>query len=456
LLLLILVVVVVVAVFVFLLKHHELRRDALVALVLFNLKNSLKLLNVCNKLNPKSQASVIFYSQDLTSSASRSSSNASSRDELAKKVSDGGVPLSKEKANAKSEKMSRAMISFLQRSLAQEKIIKEKEADYELGKKYLAKIMAIPENEIDNNAIDKAIAYLLPSSLGNKAARPFMKHPKDYLPKNQEASFDREGRPYHHLFYTSKPCYYDLIDQIVVKLKDLNKIEDTLFDLQRQQNLAPSKRTAITDSKFEMKASEWIKQAEFANIISEKINDEDYARFINSMNRLIEHPLSNREADFILKFCKTRSGTISEIEKNPFLVDVEGVKYQVSHVSQRLATVTVKVQEGNGEIKIQAPEGVFDISFFHEIKHREQLLFPFKIINRINKYDVEMKVNDGGMSCLAKAARLAISRALISFLSIDEIEKLRIAGLLTIDRRLKERKKYGQEGARRKFTWKKR
>jgi ribosomal protein S9 len=37
-----------------------------------------------------------------------------------------------------------------------------------------------------------------------------------------------------------------------------------------------------------------------------------------------------------------------------------------------------------------------------------------------------MKVNDGGMSCLAKAARLAISRALISFLSIDEIEKLRV------------------------------
>jgi hypothetical protein len=39
-------------------------------------------------------------------------------------------------------------------------------------------------------------------------------------------------------------------------------------------------------------------------------------------------------------------------------------------VAQRLATVTAKVQEGKGDIKIEGPEGVFDINFFHEIKHR--------------------------------------------------------------------------------------
>jgi ribosomal protein S9 len=37
-----------------------------------------------------------------------------------------------------------------------------------------------------------------------------------------------------------------------------------------------------------------------------------------------------------------------------------------------------------------------------------------------------MEVNDGGMSCIAKGARYAITQALISFLSYDEIEKLRL------------------------------
>lgn len=51
-------------------------------------------------------------------------------------------------------------------------------------------------------------------------------------------------------------------------------------------------------------------------------------------------------------------------------------------------------------------------------------------MNRINKYDIDIKVNDGGMSCIAKAARFGITQALLSFLSVDEIEKLRIGMLI--------------------------
>lgn len=87
---------------------------------------------------------------------------------------------------------------------------------------------------------------------------------------------------------------------------------------------------------------------------------------------------------------------------------------------------------------------------------------------------MEVEVNKGGMSCLAKALRYSISKALCSFVSSENIEKLRLgtvfiflnlalaliyfwlcveAGLLTKDLRLKERKKYGKEGARRAYTW---
>jgi small subunit ribosomal protein S9 len=88
-----------------------------------------------------------------------------------------------------------------------------------------------------------------------------------------------------------------------------------------------------------------------------------------------------------------------------------------------------------------------------KIKQREQILFPFKVVDRINQFDLEIEVNHGGMSCLAKAIRYAVSKALCCFVSADSIEKLRLAGLLSADLRLKERKKPGQEGARRKYTW---
>ena len=55
---------------------------------------------------------------------------------------------------------------------------------------------------------------------------------------------------------------------------------------------------------------------------------------------------------------------------------------------------------------------------------------PFKVVNRINKFDIVATVNNGGMSCLAKALRSAISRCLCSFVSADEIEKLRLGKLV--------------------------
>jgi hypothetical protein len=39
-----------------------------------------------------------------------------------------------------------------------------------------------------------------------------MKSPKEYYPKAPETRFDKDGRPYHYLFYTLKPNYYELLD----------------------------------------------------------------------------------------------------------------------------------------------------------------------------------------------------------------------------------------------------
>ncbi|KAI4470418.1 ribosomal protein s9 [Holotrichia oblita] len=74
----------------------------------------------------------------------------------------------------------------------------------------------------------------------------------------------------------------------------------------------------------------------------------------------------------------------------------------------------------------------------------------------INQVDIEAFVEGGGPSGQAGAIRWGIATGLRSFVDIDMIEKMRLAGLLTRDYRRRERKKPGQAGARKKFTWKKR
>lgn len=81
--------------------------------------------------------------------------------------------------------------------------------------------------------------------------------------------------------------------------------------------------------------------------------------------------------------------------------------------------------------------------------------FPMLMIPQAKHYDVRVDVKGGGLWGQADAVKLAISRAL---LVVDESLKatLREQGLLTVDARTKERKKYGQKAARRRFQFVKR
>jgi small subunit ribosomal protein S9 len=81
--------------------------------------------------------------------------------------------------------------------------------------------------------------------------------------------------------------------------------------------------------------------------------------------------------------------------------------------------------------------------------------FPLEVHTKAKYYDVTVNVVGGGRSGQADAVKLAISRAL---LEADENARplLREYGLLTSDARVKERKKYGQKAARRKFQFVKR
>ncbi len=80
---------------------------------------------------------------------------------------------------------------------------------------------------------------------------------------------------------------------------------------------------------------------------------------------------------------------------------------------------------------------------------------PLSLTNNVNKYDIVANIKGGGATGQAGALRLGISRALI--ISDQNLKDLlRKHGCLTRDPRMKERKKYGLKGARKRFQWTKR
>ena len=82
-------------------------------------------------------------------------------------------------------------------------------------------------------------------------------------------------------------------------------------------------------------------------------------------------------------------------------------------------------------------------------------LHPLAVTNTVQQFDVDARVHGGGLTGQAGALRMAIARALVRH---DEALRAVLGreGLLTRDSRMKERKKYGQPGARKRFQFSKR
>ena len=91
----------------------------------------------------------------------------------------------------------------------------------------------------------------------------------------------------------------------------------------------------------------------------------------------------------------------------------------------------------------------------HQPPLQNQILRPLEIANAVHSYDVLVKTTGGGINGQAGALRLALSRAL---LEVDAALRLPLKqeGLLTRDPRMKERKKPGRPGARKRFQFSKR
>ncbi|MGB9642006.1 MAG: 30S ribosomal protein S9, partial [Candidatus Ratteibacteria bacterium] len=92
---------------------------------------------------------------------------------------------------------------------------------------------------------------------------------------------------------------------------------------------------------------------------------------------------------------------------------------------------------------------------FPLVTQQADVVKPLKVTELDGRFNVEVKSLGGGISGQVDAIKLGIARALVKY-NPDLTSKLREFGLLTRDPRMKERKKYGQKGARKRFQWTKR
>ena len=119
---------------------------------------------------------------------------------------------------------------------------------------------------------------------------------------------------------------------------------------------------------------------------------------------------------------------------------------------RKTSTARVYLRAGAGEFLINRK--AFDKYFPNETL-RMIIRQPLQLTETTNKFDILINVAGGGLAGQAGAIRHGITRALMEY-NADLRPALKQAGLVTRDPRIKERKKYGQKGARKRFQFSKR
>jgi small subunit ribosomal protein S9 len=119
---------------------------------------------------------------------------------------------------------------------------------------------------------------------------------------------------------------------------------------------------------------------------------------------------------------------------------------------RKSSTARVRLLPGAGQVMVNKR----DLSqYFKNETQRTVIRYPLAVTDNVGKFDIRAIVSGGGTSGQAGAIRLGIANALLQY-NAELRPRLKRAGLLSRDSRIKERKKYGQKGARKRFQFSKR
>ncbi len=119
---------------------------------------------------------------------------------------------------------------------------------------------------------------------------------------------------------------------------------------------------------------------------------------------------------------------------------------------RKTAVARVRIRPGVGKVFVNGKEFT---QYFPDEALRAYIEQPLGFIDGKEKFDIQARLDGGGLSGQAGAFRHGISRALVE-VNPEYREVLKAQGCLTRDGRMKERKKPGQPGARKRFQFSKR
>lgn len=119
---------------------------------------------------------------------------------------------------------------------------------------------------------------------------------------------------------------------------------------------------------------------------------------------------------------------------------------------RKTAVARIKLHDGSGKVTVNGRDLE---NYFPTETHRQEVLKPLTVTEKLGRFDVAAVVEGGGSMGQAQAIKLGIARSLVA--SDEDLRgALRQHGLLTRDPRAVERKKYGQKKARKRFQFSKR
>jgi small subunit ribosomal protein S9 len=119
---------------------------------------------------------------------------------------------------------------------------------------------------------------------------------------------------------------------------------------------------------------------------------------------------------------------------------------------RKSAVARVRLKPGSGKVTVNGQDAP---AYFCSAVLMLKVNQPFEALELLDRYDIVASVHGGGIAGQAGALRHGISRCLERF-DVGNRPKLKKGGFLTRDARVKERKKYGQRGARARFQFSKR
>jgi len=145
------------------------------------------------------------------------------------------------------------------------------------------------------------------------------------------------------------------------------------------------------------------------------------------------------------------SETSQPIEASgPERATVKTLFYGTGRRKEAIARVYLRLGSGKFTVNGRTPE-----EYFRNVAWRTRATDPLKFTETVDQFDIKASVLGGGAGGQADAVRMGLSRAIAKF-NPELRPGLRKNGFLTRDSRMKERKKYGQKGARKRFQFSKR